>query len=107
MEHSVLLASQCGSWCLILWLQVNEGHEELDVPDTMEDRTKLLTDMQKDNQQLRLQLARLHQKFVLAQQGSLSMQDSPGTPLTPNLMASTPLQQQFLRPSTDARVQVC
>jgi hypothetical protein len=37
----------------------------------------------------------------------LSMQDSPGTPLTPNLMASTPLQQQFLRPSTDARVQVC
>lgn len=88
-------------------LQVNEGHEELDVPDTMEDRTKLLTDMQKDNQQLRLQLARLHQKFVLAQQGSLSMQDSPATPLTPILMAGTPLQQQFLRPSTDARVQVC
>lgn len=77
MEHSVLLASQCGSWSLILWLQVNEGYEELDVPDTMEDRTKLLTDMQKDNQQLRLQLARLHQKFLLAQQGSLSMQDSP------------------------------
>jgi hypothetical protein len=38
LKSFVLLASQCGFWCLIRWLQVNEGHEELDVADTMEDR---------------------------------------------------------------------
>jgi hypothetical protein len=49
-------------------LQVCETQEELSVPDSMEDKTKLLHQMQKENQELRIQLARLQHKFVTAQQ---------------------------------------
>ncbi|CAM6046476.1 unnamed protein product [Sphagnum compactum] len=48
--------------------KVCETQEELSVPDSMEDKTKLLHQMQKENQELRIQLARLQHKFVTAQQ---------------------------------------
>ncbi|XP_024532544.1 kinesin-like protein KIN-8A [Selaginella moellendorffii] len=46
--------------------------EELEIPESQEEQTKLLLEMQKQNQQLRLQLASLQQKYIALQFSSVT-----------------------------------
>ncbi|KAG0557605.1 hypothetical protein KC19_11G143200 [Ceratodon purpureus] len=70
----------------------NEAHEESDVPETTEDQSKIMAEMQTANQQLRHQLARLQQKYLAAQQ---SFPSHMATPLrTPSNCEARSIQEQ-------------
>ncbi|KAJ7517879.1 hypothetical protein O6H91_21G044200 [Diphasiastrum complanatum] len=48
------------------------SNEDLQIPESQEDQTKLLLQMQQENQQLRFQLASLQQKYLAVQSASVS-----------------------------------
>ncbi|KAJ7283123.1 hypothetical protein O6H91_Y346200 [Diphasiastrum complanatum] len=76
------------------------SNEDLQIPESQEDQTKLLLQMQKENQQLRFQLANLQQKYLAVQSASIS-----ATPngLDPHLN-EPPSPAQFLSPTPSARL---
>ncbi|KAG6553178.1 hypothetical protein Mapa_005237 [Marchantia paleacea] len=60
----------------------SEVNDELQVPEDQDEKTKLLMQIQKENQMLRLQLARLERTF-LANQNSGTPSEIGSTPFTP------------------------
>nr|KYP55850.1 Kinesin-like protein KIF19 [Cajanus cajan] len=64
----------------------NANEDLLSVPETETDRAKLVLDLQKENCELRMQLARQHQKLMTLQAESLA----PPTPPSATSLLSTP-----------------
>jgi len=62
------------------------ANEEFDVPESQVDQAKLLLEVQKENQQLRMQIGRLQQKVFSVKSQALTSSPSPipPSPLTPS-----------------------
>ncbi|KAL2478818.1 ATP binding microtubule motor family protein [Forsythia ovata] len=69
-------------------------NEEMQIPDSETDQAKLLLELQKENRDLRMQLARQQQKLLTIQAQSIAATSSP-TPTS----ASQPNEKQKPRPS--------
>lgn len=67
------------------------ANEEFEVPESQIEQAKLLLEVQKENQQLRMQLARLQQKLLAVQSQALTS--------TPSLSCPSPVPPSPLTPS--------
>lgn len=69
--------------------------EEFEVPESQIDQAKLLLEVQKENQQLRMQLARLQQKLLANQSQALTCSSSPScpSPLPPSPLSPSNITQ--------------
>lgn len=75
-------------------LQASEVNEEVvEVPESETDRAKLLLELQKENRELRVQLARHQQKLLVVQAQSLAANASP-TPSSATSLLTPPSSAQ-------------
>lgn len=70
-------------------LQASDANEEIEVPESEADQAKLLLELQKENRELRMQLARQQQKLLTFQAQTLAANSSP-TPSTPSAAFLSP-----------------
>ncbi|CAI9113464.1 OLC1v1014070C2 [Oldenlandia corymbosa var. corymbosa] len=67
---------------------------EVQIPDSETDQTKLLLELQKENRELRMQLARQQQKLLTVQAQTLAANSSPTPSTTSSLLSPAPASAQ-------------
>ncbi|KAL3512310.1 hypothetical protein ACH5RR_025027 [Cinchona calisaya] len=72
-----------------------DANEEIQVPDSETDQAKLLLELQKENRDLRMQLARQQQKLLTVQAQTLAANSSPAPSTASSLLSPAPSSVQL------------
>ena len=78
-----------------MWTQVSDANEDqLPVPEIETDQAKLVLELQKENRELRIQLAQHQQKLLTLQAQSLASHSSPTPPPSAGPLSTPPTSAQ-------------
>nr|XP_016488042.1 PREDICTED: kinesin-like protein KIF18B isoform X1 [Nicotiana tabacum] len=72
-----------------------DAHEEIQVPDSGTDQAKLLLELQKENRELRMRLARQQQKLITIQKENLAENCSPSPSTVSSILSPAPSSAQL------------